>query len=96
MGNETCGLCGCSRELRTLEKYHIVPVEITQSAGFPESKMVEVCGNCLKELNKWNRLKVRDMVYDARIKRFRARSPLEMIREYEASYRVFVEYKSGR
>ena len=93
MGKETCELCGCNSELGTLEMYHIVPIEITQSVGFPESAVVELCCNCLQELNRWNILKVRDMVYDARIKRFRAKSSLEMVREYETSYRVFVEYK---
>ena len=93
MGKETYELCGCSSEFGTLEKHHIVPVEITQPVAFPESKVVTLCRNCLQELNRWNKIKVRDMVYDARIKQFRAKSPLKIVREYETSYRVLVEYK---
>ncbi len=93
MVRETCELCGCNSELGTLEKHHIVPVEITQQAGFPESKVVELCRSCIQELNRWNRLKVRDMVYDASIKRFRPKSLPEMVKEYEISYRAFGECK---
>ena len=93
MGKEICELCGCNSEYGILEKHHIVPVEITKPAGFLEARVVKICRNCLQELNRWNKLKVRDTVYDAKIKRFRAKSPLEMTREYEISYRMFTEYK---
>jgi len=96
MGKETCELCGRKSELETIEKHHVVPVEVTEQAGMPESRVVELCCNCHRELHKWYSIKVADMAYDTQIKRFRAKSGVEMVKEYEAAYKVFAEYKKGR
>ena len=93
MGKGTCELCGCNSGLEIVEKHHIVPLEITEMAGIPESKVVELCRSCLRELNRWCSFKVVDMAYDTEIKRFRAKSWLEMVKEYETAYRSFAEYK---
>jgi len=95
MGKETCSLCGCKAEHTAIEERYIVPAEVTEKAGVPKSKIVRLCGNCHRELHRWYSIRVADMAYDTKMKRFRAKSPLEMVKEYEAAYRMFVEYKKG-
>lgn len=95
MAKKTCQLCGYKTEHTATEEHYIVPTEVTEQAGMPKSKIVELCPNCHRELHRWYSLKVADMAYDTKMKRFRAKSPLEMVKEYESAYRVFVEYKKG-
>jgi len=95
MGKEICELCGYRSEPRTIEKHHIVPTKVTELAGMPESAIVRLCSNCHKEVHTWYSENVFDMAYDPGIKRFRQRSPVEMVKEYEAAYRVFAAYKKG-
>ncbi|MFC2036273.1 HNH endonuclease signature motif containing protein [Chloroflexota bacterium] len=93
MGKMTCELCGCNSGLEIIEKHHIVPLEFTEMTGIAESKVVELCRNCLRDLNRWYSFKVTDMVYDTDIKRFRTKSWLEMVKEYETAYSSFTEYR---
>ena len=93
MGNRTCELCEHEVELGAIEKHHVVPREVREQAGIKRSKIVRLCSNCRQELNRWNSTKVAEMAYDAKMKRFRAKSPLEMAKEYEFTYRVFSQYK---
>ena len=95
MVKKTCELCGHEAELEALENHHIVPGEVREKAGIQRSKMVRLCPNCLGELHKWYSARVAARTYDTKMKRFKARSPLEMVKEYEAAYRMFEEYKRG-
>ena len=96
MGKETCELCGYRSELRTIEKHHIVPRKVTEQAGVPESATVRLCGNCRREVDNWYSQNVFDMAYDPGTKRFRQKALNELVKEYEAAYRVFVAYKKGQ
>ena len=96
MGKKTCELCGYESEPGHLVTHHIVPEETTRQAGMPDSATVVLCGNCYTEVHDWYTKKVFSMVYDPETKRFRPRSPAEMVKEYEAAYRVFAEYKRGQ
>ena len=96
MGKETCQLCGYRGEPGTIEKYLVVPKKFTELAGMPESTMVGLCNNCHREVHTWYSENVFDMSYDAKTKQFKQRSPVEMVKEYEASYRVFAAYKKGQ
>jgi len=93
MGKKACELCGHETELGAIEKHHIVPREIREQAGIRKSKIVRLCSNCRGELHRWNSTRVADMTYDTKMKRFRAKSSLEMVKEYEAAYRLFAKYK---
>ena len=93
MVKDTCQVCGQKSKLWALEQRHIVPVDITQSGGMMESRTVRLCRDCCQELEEWYITKVANTVYDTMAKRFRARSCLEMVKEYEAAYHSFLEYK---
>lgn len=95
MGGETCELCEYVSQLGAIEAHHIVPKELTSQAGMPDSATVALCSNCHREVHTWYSKKVFDMTYDTITKRFRSRSVVEMVKEYEAAYRVFAEYKKG-
>jgi phage host-nuclease inhibitor protein Gam len=90
---DTCQICNYKSELWALEQYPIVPVKVTQSISTMESRTVLLCRSCRQELEEWYLTKVSNLVYDTMRKRFRERSCLEMIREYEHAYHSFVEYK---
>ena len=96
MGKETCELCGYRSEVGTIEQHHIVPTKVTGQAGVPESATIKLCRNCHSEVHTWYSQNVFDMVYDAATKRFRQKSVGEMIKEYEAAYKVFAAYKRGQ
>ena len=93
MRTKTCQLCGYEDELGSIKKYHVVPQEITEQAGIQESRMARLCPNCQQELHKWYSTKVANMTYDTRMKRFRPKSPLEMVKEYETAFAIFSKYK---
>ena len=93
MGKETCEVCGCESELGVTEKHNVVPTEVTKQARIPESKIVRVCPNCHQELNRWYSTRVTDMAYNPAAKQFRAKSGLEMVKEYQSAFNSFVKYK---
>ena len=96
MAKETCELCGYRSNLGTIEKHHIVPVTVTEQAGMPESATVRLCSNCQREVNIRYSHDVFDMAYDAGTKQFEQKSVNELIKEYEAAYKVFATYKRGQ
>jgi len=96
MARGSCELCGCRIELRTVEKQHIVPTRVTEQAGLPESPSIRLCSNCYKELDTWYSQNVFDMAYDPGTKRFRQKSAVELVEEYESAYKVFATYKKGQ
>ena len=96
MAKETCDICGNESEPGATEKQPVVPLEITEQAGIASPKTVRLCSNCRQELHRWYSTKVADMAYDTKVKRFRAKSSLEMVKEYETAYRIFAEYKRGQ
>jgi hypothetical protein len=93
MGEEICEICGYRSQLGAIEKHHAIPREITESAGNPESTTVKMCLNCRLELDKWYSSEVAKMVFDTMAQQFRYRTPLEMLREYQAAFDGFVNYK---
>jgi len=96
MGGETCELCGHTGKRWAVATHHIVPKDFTSGAGMPDSATVALCRNCHEEMHTWYSKKVFDSTYDTGLKRFRPRSSVEMVKEYESAYRVFAEYKRGQ
>jgi len=95
VAKDTCQICKYKSELWALEQFPIIPPEVTKSAGVKESRTVLLCCSCRQELEEWYLAKVSNVVYDTMIKRFREKSFLEMIKEYEYAYHSFAEYKKG-
>ena len=93
MGKGTCEVCGYESELGATVMHCIVPKEFTEQAGIPDSASVVLCVNCRDEVRTWYANKVFSMTYDPVPKRFRPRSPAEMVKEYETAYKAFTEYK---
>jgi len=79
-----------------MEKHHIVPVGVTTEAGIPESQSLRLCADCHREVHTWYTAKVRRTEYDADTRRFRNKSYLEMVQEYQAAFSGFADYKSKR
>ena len=93
MGAETCELCGYKSKLAAITTYHVVPVEVTGKAGLPDSATAKLCVNCYNELQDWYSKKVSDVEYNSATKHFIPKSFPDMVKEYEAVYRLFAEYK---
>ncbi len=93
MRKERCELCGCCIEPGYIERHHVVPTHVTEQAGLPESQTLRLCRNCHREAHTWYSAKVSDTAYDVKTKRFRAKSCLEMVKEYQATFDGFVKYK---
>ena len=96
MRDETCELCGYRGQPATTEIHHIVPKELTEQAGMPESQTISLCGNCHREVHTWCSAKVSDVVYDIKTKGFRERSWLEMVKEYQSAFSSFAKYNKRR
>lgn len=88
-----CEVCGYRIEPGYLERHHVVPTDITEQAGLTESQTLSLCTNCHREVRTWYSGKVSDMAYDLKTKRFKDKSCLEMVREYQATFDGFVKYK---
>jgi hypothetical protein len=93
MQREICELCRYQGELGTIKKYYVIPQEITEKAGLKRIKIIKLCPNCQSELSKWYSTNISDITYDTRTQRFRAKSPKEMVKEYEVAYQAFTRYK---
>ena len=93
MGTKTCQLCGCEDELGPIKECHVIPQEIAGQASIDKSRIIRLCSNCQLELNRWYATKVADMAYDTSMKQFRAKSPPELVKEYEIAYQRFARYK---
>jgi hypothetical protein len=76
--------------------HHIVPTEVTTDAGIPESQTVRLCQSCHAEAHSWYLARVRHTEYDAGSKRFRTKSYLEMVPEYQAAFSDLVRHKEDR
>ena len=89
----TCEVCGYQSQRGDIKKYYIVPLEVMEEAGKLRGRKTALCDNCHKELDGLCSKIVADMTYDTMNQRFKAKSPQEMVKEYEAAYRRFVRYK---
>jgi len=95
MVTKPCELCGHEVELGVIKKHYIVPEEVREQAGIQEEGIVSLCPNCNQELDRWNLTRVSDSTYDATTKHFRDKTPREIAKEYEVSYKLFAQYKKG-
>ena len=93
MARETCELCRYSYKSAAMEDHHIVPTQITEEAGMPESQTIRLCPNCHQEVHSWYESKVAHKSYDLATKRFRDKSSLEVIKEYQSTFHSFSTYK---
>ena len=93
MGEKICELCQYESELGATEKHHVVPTGVTEQAGIPESKIVRLCCNCHREVHTWYSAKVVNLAYDPGAKRFKVKSWLEMVKEYQSAFDGFMRYK---
>ena len=93
MVDEICEICGYRSQLSAIEECHIIPYEVTEDAGMPESQTIKMCSNCRLELDKWFSVEVVKMVYDTKMQRFRYKTPVEMVQEYQSAFNGFVIYK---
>ena len=93
MVKSTCEVCGYQSQRGDIKKYHIVPREVTMEAGIIRGRKIALCNNCHKELDELCSKVVADMTYDTKSKQFRAKSPQEMVKEYETAYQRFARYK---
>ena len=93
MGEGACELCGKISRREALEVHHIVPEEITSQPGIRPSATADLCQNCQREIHDWYAKKVSTTSFDPNSKRFKPKPATEMVREYEAAYRVLATYK---
>lgn len=93
MGGEICELCGYINQPGATVIHRIVPKEVTEPAGIPESATVVLCPKCQQEIRSWYSRKVFNMTYDDAAKQFRAKSYPEMVKEYQSAFNSFVKYK---
>ena len=93
MGGEICELCGDKIRLRDIETHYVVPQELTSPAGIPDSATVRLCPNCHREVRTWYSKKIFDQTYDTTRQRFKPKPAAKMVKEYEATYKAFTEYK---
>lgn len=94
MKTRVCAVCGYQGKTKDIILHRIIPEEVVEEGEMSASGTVELCINCRNELFTWYSRKVSDQIYDTAIKRFRHRLPAEMVKEYEAAYRAFAEYKN--
>ena len=96
MGEEICEVCGYQSQLGAVEKHPVIPDEIMEKSGVSKPQIIKICSNCRVELNRWYSIEVNRMVYDEKDQRFRDRTPVEMVEEYQAAFKGFKGYKKKK
>ncbi len=96
MNTDTCELCRHKSERGSTETHHVVPIDITEQVGKPESKTVRLCRNCHREVHTWYSTNVLNVSYAPESKQFIQKPMLEIVKEYEVAYKVFSAYKSSQ
>lgn len=96
MAKVTCQVCGQRRNSEQMETHHIVPTEVSEEGGTAESQSVELCGECHRDAHSWYRGRIAHTTYDEDTKHFNAKSPLEMVREYQTAFDSFAAFKAGQ
>ena len=93
MVESLCEVCGYQSQRGDINDYHIVPREIMREASKRRGRKIALCLKCRKELDELCLKVVANMTYDTASKQFRAKSPPEMVKEYETAYQRFARYK---
>lgn len=93
---EICDGCGREIEPKSVVKHRTVPEEVAELYGISGARTVTLCINCHDDLHDWYHKSVSTVTYDSGIKRFRAKTAIEMANEYESAFTAFVEYKKRR
>jgi len=57
---------------------------------------MHMCPDCHRDLQTWYQNKVARTAYDADARRFRSRSPIELMQEYRAAFNSFLSYKAAQ
>ena len=89
----SCQLCGKDVDSRSIQKHYVIPKEILEQARIKRARIIRVCPDCGNELQNWYNTKVDRNTFDAQIKKFRERLPVEMVKEYEGAYNRFARFK---
>ncbi|UCG10111.1 MAG: hypothetical protein JSW30_05160 [Dehalococcoidia bacterium] len=93
MKERICQTCGCSLSQENLVRHRIIPESVATGAGISGARTVALCPNCSQEVQNWYAKKVLHMNYDEVTRRFKPKSPAELVKEYEGVYKTFVRYK---
>ena len=96
MGKDSRDVCRHKMEPGSARKHDIIPEVFTELCGISDSGSVILCVNCYKEVHDWYLRRVYNLTYDYETKRFKYKSPKEMVKEYQSAFRSFVKYKSKR
>jgi hypothetical protein len=96
MGRASCYACGGEIEAGMTVTYRIVPADIASLYGVSDTRTVPLCPSCAGEVEEWYRKRVSTLIYDDAIKRFRARSATEMVKECECALSSFAQYQRKR
>lgn len=92
MKKDWCEVCG-NLMPGLVSETDIVPRDICRQAGIGDPKTVRLCERCRRELGKWYSSRVADTTFDASSKRFRSKTPAEMVQEYAMAYQWFSRVK---
>jgi 5-methylcytosine-specific restriction endonuclease McrA len=95
VADKTCQVCRNRVDPEDIKVHHIVPKNLTDEAGIPESQTIQLCTDCHQEVHAWYTARVRSTEYDDNIRRFRHKSSLEMISEYQKVFSDFIKYKGA-
>jgi hypothetical protein len=96
MREKTCDICGHGVNSEDVVIHQIIPEEVARQAGIYDFRTAALCPDCSNEVQAWYGKRVYSMSYKDGAKRFIFKSPAQMAKEYEATYRAFVEYKTRR
>ncbi len=96
LGQETCDVCRREVDAVFLTMHPIVPEDIAKEDTVPASQTARLCTSCGDRLHTWFLNRVTTVTYDWGLKRFKSKSPAEMVKEYEVAYKAFIKYERRR
>ena len=91
-----CEICGCRIELGFVERHHVIPTQVTEENGLPESQTLRLCSNCHREVHTWYSAKGSVINYDPKTKRFITKAETDIVKEYDSALNSFIKYKKKR
>jgi hypothetical protein len=89
----SCEICGEEMDSRAIEKHYVIPRVIMAQARMRRAKIIRVCPKCMIELQDLYKGAIDMNVYDTQIGRFRARLPVELVKEYRGAFNRYARFK---
>ncbi len=93
MAREKCPACHQKVAPGSIQDHPIIPAEVTRAGGIGQPQTFRLCEDCRRALASWYTARVHHSDFDPATRRFRPKSSLELVKEYQQVFASFLEVR---